>query len=508
MSTSLPAGPAAESHDAPAPAVAANLAPAADASVAPAWSRAQAVLFRFVLVYALLYTAPEPFRSLLHAIGACCDSLAWRLDLPWLAGAPFAWCDAAADWLGGVEGWWLRLASWLSERGLTPWPVVVEPTGSGDTAAQIVRAVAIGVVAVVAGMAWSLLVRRPTSYPRASRWLHLLVRWWLAFVLLRDGVAMLYVGKFGELTNARLLGTIGDASPMGLLWTFMAASPAYETLAGVLVVAPALLLLHRRTALLGALLGAVVLANVVALYWCYDVPVKLNSTHLFVAALALLWPWRASLWALFAAGRSCAPPDLAVVRAGWLRVALTVAGALLATAHLLTLHVEHRQYAVEQAAKAGPRPELHGVWTVESMKVERGSVDPAGSPAVVEVPPTDATRWRQLVIGRGVAYAEDLAGTRIEFTYGEDLAAGFVTLQPKAGDGEAKWTASREQAMRTVSHPEPETIADFVAKVERPRTIVRLSGSYAGKRVELQLVQRVFDLQRGFHFRQEHPYHR
>jgi hypothetical protein len=35
-----------------------------------------------------------------------------------------------------------------------------------------------------------------------------------------------------------------------------------------------------------------------------------------------------------------------------------------------------------------------------------------------------------------------------------------------------------------------------------------LTGSHQGKRVELQLVRRVFDLQRGFRFRQELPYNR
>lgn len=514
MTTSPPNGPAAELSAAPttAPAEATPAALVRPAPPAPgAWPRAQAVLFRFALVYALLYALPEPIRSLLHAVDAGCDSLAWRLDLPWLGGAPFAWFGDAATWLGGVEGWWGTALTWLSERGLTPHPVLVQPTGSGDTGLEIARMLAIALVSGVAALAWSLLVRRPVAYPRAGRWLHLYVRWWLAFVLLLYGVAKLYVGQFGELGNSRLLTTIGDASPMGLLWTFMAASRPYELLTGGLEILPALLLFHRRTALLGALLAAGVLANVVALNWCYDVPVKLYSTHLFVAALALLLPWRGALWSLFVANRSCEPPDLAVVRAGWLRATLTVAGALLVVAHLLTLHVEHAAFAAEQATKSGPKPALHGVWEVESMKVERPSADPAGVPAFGEVPPTDATRWRRLVVGRGGrAYAEDLAGTRVEFDYAEDLAAGKVTLQPKAGNGggDGAWTASREDATRQVPHPAPETMADFSRRIDQKRAVLTLRGAFAGKRVELQLVERVFDLQRGFHFRQELPYNR
>jgi hypothetical protein len=507
MTTSPPTGPAAEpSAASPSASAAPADAPAVTTAGWPVW---QAVALRFALVYALLYASPEPVRLLLRAVDGVFDSLAWRLDLPWLGGAPFAWCGAAATWLGGVEGWWGTAMSWLAERGLTPYPVLVQPTGSGDTGLEIARTLTVALGSTVVALAWSLLVRGPVAYPRAGRWLHLYVRWWLAFALLVYGVAKLYVGQFGELGNRRLLTTIGDASPMDLLWTFMAASRPYEVLTGVLEILPALLLFHRRTALLGAVLAAVVLANVVALNWCYDVPVKLYSTHLLVAALALLLPWRGPLWSLFVANRSCEPPDLAVVRVAWLRATLTVAGALLVAAHLLTLHVEHAAFAAGQATKDGPKPVLHGVWEVESMKVERPSADPAGVPAFGEVPPSDATRWRRLVIGSGRrAYAEDLAGARIEFDYGEDLAAGVVTLQPRTGDGAAKWTVRREVATRQVLHPAPETMADFNRRIDQTRAVLILGGSYAGKRVELQLVERVFDLQRGFHLRQEYPYGR
>ncbi len=513
MTTNPPNGPAAELSAAP-PTASVEATPAALVRPEPpapgAWPRWQAVLFRFALVYALLYALPEPVRALLQAVDAGCDSLAWRLDLPWLGAAPFAWFGDAAAWLGGADGWWGTALSWLSERGLTPYPVIVQATGSGDTGLEITRTLVVALASFVVALGWSLLVRRPVGYPRAGRWLHLYVRWWLAFVLLMYGVAKLYVGQFGELTNSRLLTTMGDSSPMDLLWTFMAASPSYEVLTGALEIVPALLLFHRRTALLGALFAVVVMANVVALNWCYDVPVKLRSTHLLVAALALLLPWRGPLWALVVANRSCEPPDLAVVRAGWLRATLTAAGALLVAAHLLSLHVEHAQFAAEQASKDGPKPALYGVWEVESMKVERPSADPAGVPAFGEVPPTDATRWRRLVISRKHAYAEDLAGTRVEFVYGEDLAAGKVTLQPKAGNGggDGAWTASREDATRQVLHPAPESWEDFGRRIDQKRTVLTLRGTFAGKRVDLQLVERVFDLKRGFHFRQELPYGR
>lgn len=516
MSTNLPTGPAAEPPSASPPApVQAPPAPVPLALQRPVppppgiWPRTQVVLFRFALCYALLYALPEPFDSLLRGLGTAGAELGTALGQPWLAGAPFSWCAAAATWLGGASGLWSGALAWLSEQGLTPYPVIVQPTGSGDTALEIARTLAVALASLLVALVWSLLARRPTGYPRAGRWLHLYVRWWLAFVLLLYGVAKLYVGQFGELNNTRLLSDFGDLSPMGLLWSFMAASPAYETLSGVLEILPALLLFHRRTALLGALLAVVVMANVVALNWCYDVPVKLYSTHLLVAALALMLPWRGSLWALFVANRSCPPPDLAVVQRGWLRWLLTCAGALLLAAHFTHVHVEYAAYAAQTKEQGGELPALYGVWEVEGMKAERAPAADGAVPELGEVPPTDATRWRRFVVGRGGrAFFEDVAGGKVLIAIREDLANGTIAVTPRGGGDAVVWQAQRGKAVRKMPHPEPLTRDDFSKEVERERETLALTGSHQGKRVELQLVRRVFDLQRGFHFRQELPYNR
>lgn len=75
---------------------------------------------------------------------------------------------------------------------------------------------------------------------------------------------------------------------MGLLWRFMAASPGSQLVAGVAEVFPAPLLLHRRTVTAGGLVAAVTMTNVFALNLFCDVPVKLFSGHLLLAALVLL----------------------------------------------------------------------------------------------------------------------------------------------------------------------------------------------------------------------------
>jgi hypothetical protein len=88
----------------------------------------------------------------------------------------------------------------------------------------------------------------------------------------------------------RLYQPFGEASPMGLLWTFMGYSTAYNIFTGSLEVIGGMLLCFRRTRLLGALIVVAVMSNVVMLNFTYDVPVKLFSTHLLLIAILIILP--------------------------------------------------------------------------------------------------------------------------------------------------------------------------------------------------------------------------
>ena len=118
----------------------------------------------------------------------------------------------------------------------------------------------------------------------------MLVRFVLGATMLSYGWAKVFPNQMPAPGPDRLLNPIGETSPMGLLWTFMGASSAYQIFAGVGEVVGGTLLFWRRTALLGALVLVVVLANVVALNFCYDVPVKLYSSHLLAMALFIVAP--------------------------------------------------------------------------------------------------------------------------------------------------------------------------------------------------------------------------
>ncbi len=75
---------------------------------------------------------------------------------------------------------------------------------------------------------------------------------------------------------------------MGLAWSFLGFSQGYNYVMGGAEILSGILLLFRRTTVLGALVTVGVAGNIMAINYCYDVPVKLLSTALVIMALFLL----------------------------------------------------------------------------------------------------------------------------------------------------------------------------------------------------------------------------
>jgi hypothetical protein len=473
------------------------------------WPRWQRILFRYLLCHCLLYSLPRPFSVLIADLADGVQFLQRRFDWPWLQAEPIGWPRAATDVLtekdtpwdqppdpGIVDEWWYSLTTWMSEHGLTPLKVVVQQTGSGDTAHDWTKLMVIVASSTLLTVLWSML-SSARGYPRLGRWLHLFARWDLAFWMLFYGLIKLYGGQFGTPSLWQLNQELADKSPMGMVWTFMGASKPYEVFSGIGEIAGGLLLFHHRTALLGCLVTIGVMTNVCALNWLYDVPVKLFSLHLLLYAVFLLAPYGERLWALFFANLPSRPVDLKVVRRPWAIWLLTLVGASFVVAHLVNRHFTLPQLRGQRMA-SGERPALWGLWRVEKM-VRDG----------VEVPITDATRWRVLAIDDGgVSWAREATGRAHWFDVTERLDENRLDVKPRGRGEPTQWTVERATKVVQEAHPAPTTRKEMREPfaVERPTLVVR--GRVDGHDVEVHTVQRALPLHRGFHFVQEMPYNR
>src|SRR5687768_6284488 len=382
---------------------------------APVWTAWQRLVFRYLPCHWLLYPFPRPVNVLLETVAEGFAFLAYRLQAPWLKEEPFSWLAAADRWLepemvpnapfwpGGIERGWQHVTGWLHDMGWTPFEVVHQRTGSGDTAHDYTKLFVIVALALVLATGWTVL-SRALAYPRLGRWLHLAVRWDLAFWMLSYGFAKFYGGQFGEPTLRNLTTELGDMSPMSEVWKFMGASTPYMWFSGVGEVVGGLLLFHHRTALLGCFVTIAVMANVAALNWLYDVPVKLFSLHLLLYAVFLLAPYRRRLHDVFVGNTLSRPVDMRVAHARWAAWLLAAFGLLWVGCHLASTHHGGMQNLAQQRERQA-RPRLHGLWEVERMFVDG-----------VEVPATDALRWRFVAIDDfGNSWVRRLDGGEITF---------------------------------------------------------------------------------------------
>jgi hypothetical protein len=235
----------------------------------PGWSPSRRLGFRFVFAYLLLYGLEFVLRWLPGSGGLLALYLGiWKAVVPWVG----------------------RHVFHLGRE------IATAVTGSGDRTFDYVQALSMLALAALAALVWTVADRRQPDELRDQRdrrlleGLRIYVRYTLALTLLAYGVGNIFKVPFPFPTAERLQERIGDSSPLALFKVFMGYSATYTAAIGASQVLAGLLLLFRRTTTLGALVALGVLANEVALAFCYDVPAKLLSSHLLLLTLFLLAP--------------------------------------------------------------------------------------------------------------------------------------------------------------------------------------------------------------------------
>ncbi|HEY5747987.1 MAG TPA: hypothetical protein VIU12_18080 [Chryseolinea sp.] len=264
----------------------------------PHWNLPQRIVFRFLFSYLVLYILPFPLYY-----------------IPF-SGYVFTPLHSLFAQLVETAG------PLLFGKYYTPF----HATGAGDTSFSYATACILLLLATVVTLGWSFLDGKRLAYGKLAAGLNILVRYYLAQVLLSYGFLKVFPIQFPTPFPGRLSETYGESSPMGLLWTFMGSSPGYVIFTGAGEALAGTLLLFRRTRLLGALLAAFIMSHVFALNLFYDVPVKLGSFHLLLMSLFLMAPDAHRLANMFLLNKPVDPemPGLTIAdkRLRWLRIGL------------------------------------------------------------------------------------------------------------------------------------------------------------------------------------------
>lgn len=416
------------------------------------WHAAARVAFRFAFAYLVLYILPFPLGSV-----------------------PYT--EALAE---PYTELWNRIIPWVgrSVLGLS-YEIGVVFNGSGDRTYDYVLVLCLLVLALAAAAVWSLLDRRRADYTRLHRWLRAYVRLYLGTVMIGYGAVKVINTQFPRPPLDRLLQPFGDASPMGVLWTFMGTSEPYVIFTGAAEMLCGILLFFRRTTTLGALLCAGVMGNVAMLNFSYDVPVKLFSLHLLAMALFLLAPELRRLANVFLLNRTAEPAEL---RPLFERARLNRGALVLRTLFLIVVVAGSLYQSYEGRRAFSRQSPLYGVWEVEEF-----SADGEPRPPLV----TDQARWRRVVFDYpGALAVQTMSDARQRYRL--ELDAEQKTLSLTRRD-DPNW-----KSVLTYEQPEPERL--------------ELAGDVDGRSIQASLRRKdpsQFTLRsRGFRWINEYPYNR
>ncbi|RJO75632.1 hypothetical protein D5S18_14515 [Nocardia panacis] len=269
---------------------------------------------------------------------------------------------------------------------------VTSQLGRGDGLGDWYGMFAVVVLAIIAAVVWTLLDKRRDNYRKLGRALFEVTRFAVAVQLINYGLGKAIPIQMGFMNQPiyRLV-PVGDLSLMDTLWGFMGASNAYTIVAGLVELSAGLMLLWRRTWLLGSLVGVVAMAQVFLLNLTYDVPVKMVAGTLLAASICLSAPFWTSLARVILNTGPVRPRELWdapggprtrkwALRIGYFYVVVQTAlmGVLFGTA----LHDMH-------TVRSG----LDGVWQATSVRIDgsparlnRGAPEPWANVAINDRP--------------------------------------------------------------------------------------------------------------------------
>lgn len=341
-----------------------------------AWTPVQKFFFRFFCCLFLIYIFPFPL-----------DSIPFVNEISKINEKLTAWYTAIFE---AYTNLWHKIIPWLGQHVYhIKTPITIFTNGSGDTTYDYSLLLTELLLVLIATIVWTVLDRRRGSYHTAYYWLRVLVRYYLAVNMFGYGFAKVFHLQMPFPYLSQLVQPFGDKSPMGLAWSFIGYSNAYSAYTGWGEVIGGALLLFRRTTTLGAIVSAVVMLNVMVLNYCFDIPVKLFSSVLFLMCVVLIAPDAKRLWNVLILNRPTEQNYIGLrLTRRWMRIARPWLKWIFVL-YLVYFNISSSLDAQKQYGDNRKRPALYGIYNTETFVRNKDTIAPLT---------TDTTRWKQLVI--------------------------------------------------------------------------------------------------------------
>ena len=379
------------------------------------WTLFGRISFRFAFIYYLIYFNPLGLISGIPGMYYLTEAINYPFDI---------------------------FIHWFNDNFLHIRNELVPMGGSGDTSYGWAQLYSYLFLAAIAALIWSVFDRKKASYPNFHYWLCILLRYSLAGTAFIYGILKVFAMQMYFPNLSQLATPMGDYLPMRFSWMFIGYSTPYQMFSGFAEVMVALLLVWRRTALLGALLAIGVFANVAMLNLAYDIPVKIYSLNLLVASIFLAWQERSRLFGFFLQNQTVQPSVLyeKYFSKKWQRIGRIVLKAVFIAMSFGFGTYNYYQYYLEFHRNNSKilEPIQPGMYHVE-LFVKNGDTIPESL--------ADTLRWRDVIFdynGSGSLSAQD---SSLRMRYGR----AYFSYLPDSLGNQLEWRLSSWDSLPVVS---------------------------------------------------------
>jgi hypothetical protein len=293
-------------------------------------------------------------------------------------------------------------------------PIIIAITGSGDTTYDYLALLLIFVISIVGTVTWSVTGRNTPNYNKLMYWLLVVIRYYVGITMISYGFYKVIKLQFPAPSFNRLLEPVGQLSPMGLAWTYMGYSRAFNYFTGSIEIITGLLLFYRKTGTLGAIVGFTVAINIMAINYCFDVPVKLLATMLVIMCIFLLTKDARRLINFFVRNKEALPSNLTPHRfkAKWKNTTLVILKFVLIF-YTLYFGLVDAHALEKQRSGAIKKLPLYGIYNVEVFIKNRDTLK-----SLI----TDSIRWKKFMITReGAAQIQMMNDSIYYYSFKSDL---------------------------------------------------------------------------------------
>jgi hypothetical protein len=154
-------------------------------------------------------------------------------------------------------------------------------------------------IALLGSFIWLFIDRKRRTYNQLSYWFNTVMLYVLSIITFAYGIDKLIPVQMPTPNLYSLNTKLGNHIPVNVLWGLMGAGKSYQMFSGLMEVVGAVLLLRKKSAVLGLLILLGVYSNVIMMNYAFFIGVIYFAIILFSLSLYLLWPYTKKLWNFF-----------------------------------------------------------------------------------------------------------------------------------------------------------------------------------------------------------------